>query len=158
MRIVTIGMFVGALALGHGFAEAAPPALAAPLTLAEVLRLVEERSPALRAAAARAEGAEGLREQAGAFPNPELALEAENFGGAGEAREFDAAETTLRLTQEVEIGKRGPRMLEARAASSIAALGAGAVRLDLRREAAVRFAELLAAEERALLAREGAET
>jgi cobalt-zinc-cadmium efflux system outer membrane protein len=152
MRIALVGMLAGMLIF------APLPAEAETLTLEDVLRLVEERSPSLRAADARAREADGLREQAGAFPNPELSFEAENFGGTGETREFDAAEKTLRLSEPIEIGKRSPRKKGAAAGAKIASFLRERTRLEIRREATVRFAEVLAAQERTTLAEEAAET
>ena len=37
--------------------------------------------------------------QASRLPNPELSVEVENFGGSGELRESDAAETTVMISQ-----------------------------------------------------------
>jgi cobalt-zinc-cadmium efflux system outer membrane protein len=37
-------------------------------------------------------------------PNPELGVEVENFNGAGDLRGFQGAESTLSLSQQVELG------------------------------------------------------
>jgi cobalt-zinc-cadmium efflux system outer membrane protein len=45
-------------------------------------------------------------------PNPELAVELENFAGTGELRGIDALETTLSLSQVIELGDKRSRRVE----------------------------------------------
>ena len=66
----------------------------------------------------RAREAEGL--QAGRLSNPELEVEIENFGGSGEADGFSASETTLALSQLIELG--GKRLKRQRIAGHQAEL------------------------------------
>jgi len=80
------------------------------LKLGEALSAALERNPELRAFSweVRARVANALQE--GLIPNPEIGLEVENFGGQGEARGFETPETTLQLSQLIELGgKRSKR-------------------------------------------------
>lgn len=84
------------------------------LTLEQAYALVLERNPQISAYKARIDAAEGNRVQEGLGPNPQAVLEAENFGGSGARKGFDAAEYTLSLEQQVEVaGKRSMRELVA---------------------------------------------
>jgi cobalt-zinc-cadmium efflux system outer membrane protein len=80
------------------------------LTLKDAIGRVHD-SPNLKAAAKGVEIQEGLSEQAGLLPNPDVAVEVENFGGEDELEDFDGAETTVALSQLIELGgKRGTRI------------------------------------------------
>ena len=46
--------------------------------------------------------AEARMLQAGALPNPELEIEVEEFGGSGETEGFDAATTSVILSQVID--------------------------------------------------------
>jgi hypothetical protein len=59
-------------------------------------------------AKAQADAAEARARQAGASPNPELSLDVENFAGTGVFQGFRSTETTLAVSQRIELGgKRG---------------------------------------------------
>ncbi len=82
----------------------------AVLTLHQALELALARSPDLSAAAHGVQAMEAEMRQAGAWPNPELAIDAEEFGGADERQGYNAAKTTVWLSQTVELGdQRGRR-------------------------------------------------
>ena len=94
----------GALFLATG------SALAAPVALADALAKGEIASPRLAEARARLEAAEARARQAGVGPNPEIGLVVENFGGSGPYRSFRSTETTLQISQRLELGgKRSAR-------------------------------------------------
>ncbi len=79
------------------------------LSLHDALQRIQT-SPANMAAVQSVEVKEGFVKQAGLFPNPELAVEVENFGGKDELKGLDGAEITVALSQRVEIGgKRSAR-------------------------------------------------
>ncbi|MCP5401306.1 MAG: TolC family protein [Novosphingobium sp.] len=129
-------------------------ALAEPVTLAQALTQGAEHSPRVAQAKAKAEAAQARARQAGASPNPELSVEVENFAGTGVFQGFRSMETTLALSQRLELGgKRGARVAVASAERDFASLSFRAAMADLAREIRVSHAELRAAEERALLAR-----
>lgn len=86
------------------------------LTLRRALELAVLHSPELAASSHGVWAAEGSARQAGAWPNPELELEAGEFGGAGARKGYGAAETSVRLSQSLDLGgKRGSRQRVARA-------------------------------------------
>lgn len=88
VRFLVVGATV-APAWSNGSARAAASASATAdpalptdrLTLDRALELVRERHPSVAAAEARVRAAEAEREQAGAWANPRLGLDAEGFGG-----------------------------------------------------------------------------
>ena len=90
------------------------------LTAEECLSRVAERSPDLQAGAYRVEAAASRVQQAARRPNPRLETEVENVAGTGDARGFQAAESTASLVQEVEWGdKRQSRVAAAEAEVSV---------------------------------------
>lgn len=141
------------------FGPPAPPAarrgpLPPRLNLAQAIEEALARSPLLAAAAGEVEAARGRQRQAGFRTNPEIGVEVENFAGSGPYRGADSIETTVSITQRLDLGGRRP----ARIALADAQLAAQMLRLDIARadlERAVRgrFAEALAARDRLGLAR-----
>jgi cobalt-zinc-cadmium efflux system outer membrane protein len=132
-------------------------ALAEPLTLADALARAQAQSPLVTAAEASVKAAEGRARQAGLMPNPEAALQSENFAGSGPYGRFGAAETTATLSQRMELGgKRRTRAAAANAEVEAARISLSIAKADLSQEVAVRYAEALASRDRLVLARETA--
>ena len=132
-----------------------PMALPGRLRLKDALALTLLNNPELAAHEYAVEGAEALTLQAGFLPNPELEVEVEDFWGDGEAKDFDAAETTVLLSQLIELGgKRGDRERVAGAEEQISRLDLTAARLNILAETTDRFIGLLAAQEKLLLSEE----
>lgn len=130
-------------------------ALAEPVTLAAALAQGAEQSPRVAAAKAKADAAEARARQAGASPNPELSLEVENFAGTGVFQGLRSTETTLALSQRIELGgKRSARVAVASSERDFAFLSFRAAEADLVRDIRIAHAELRAAEDRAVLARD----
>lgn len=128
---------------------------AEPIALPDALKKASESSPRISQAKAQAEAAEARARQAGVSPNPELGLEIENFGGSGPYRDFRSSETTLALSQRIELGgKRGARVAVAAAERDFALLAYKRAFADLERDVRIAHAELRAAEDRAVLARD----
>jgi cobalt-zinc-cadmium efflux system outer membrane protein len=116
------------------------------LTLDGALAFAVRHNPRLLKKASMARSWKARRRQAGLRANPEVEVEVENVGGAGEAKEFDAAETTLQLSQSLDLaGKRGKREQLASRAAAIAEWELEIARLDLIAEVGRRFVEVLAA-------------
>lgn len=114
------------------------------LTLRNALAAALLHNPELRAAAWEPRLAEANRLQAGLSPNPEVGLELENFAGSGALSGTDALETTLLLSQLIELGgKRDHRIRVADRAWSVSALDYEAERLDVVTETAARFVHVL---------------
>ncbi len=138
-----------ALAMSPGWTAAQP----AELTLAAALDAALRNHPDLRASAYEVGAAQARIVQAGLAPNPELSLELENFAGSGAARGTDALETTLSLSQVVELGgRRGLRQSAAQAEYDVAGVEQQARELDVLAEVTRRFIDVVAAQEHARLA------
>lgn len=139
----------GALIVSNG------AALAEPVSLAAALAQGAEQSPRVAVAKAKADAAEARARQAGASPNPELSLELENFAGSGAFQGLRSTETTLALSQRIELGgKRSARMAVASSERDFAFLSFRAAEADLERDIRIAHADLRAAEDRAVLAHE----
>lgn len=132
-------------------------ALAEPVSLAQALAQGAEQSPRVAQAKAQLEAAEARAYQAGVGPNPEIGLQVENFGGSGPYRSFRQTETTLAVSQRLELGgKRSARKAVAQAERDFTALAFIRARADLARDIRYAHAELRADEDRAVLARDHA--
>lgn len=143
---------VAPLAISIDYAQAAETA---PLQLQDAFDRAAAFDPGLRAAGAGVEAAEGGLRQARARPNPTLGIETENFGGKNDLRNFNGAETTFSVSQEVEFGgKRRARIRLAERALSGAELDRVLRGLDLFRDVQLAYFEALAAEENASIDRE----
>ena len=112
-------------------------------------------SPSAAEAEAMLEAAEARVRQARVRPNPTAALEAENAFGSGPFSGYDNAETTLSLTQDLELwGRRGARVEVARAEAGTASLRRDQAVVDAAGRLALAYAEAEAAERRFALAEE----
>ncbi len=133
------------------------PLWAGPVTLPDALRQGLESSPRVAQAKAKADAAEARARQAGVSPNPELSLEVENFAGSGAFQGLRSTETTLALSQRIELGgKRSARIEVARAERDFAFLTYKSAVADVERDIRLAHAYLRAAEDRAALARDNA--
>lgn len=125
------------------------------VSLPDALAQGAQNSPRIAQARALAEAAEARARQAGVSPNPEISLEIENFAGTGPYRDVRSAETTLALSQRLELGgKRSARIAVASAERDVAILAYKRAEADLARDIRIAYAELRAAEDRAVLARD----
>lgn len=139
------------------FAEPTPATMpgAANVTWPDVVAAVEGGNPELAALGVQPEIEAGNLCQAAAIPNPELEGEVSEFGGSGERRGFDVAETTVTLNQTLELGgKRAARTTVAQRALEEAKVIVVARRQELLGEARRRFVDLLQKQEFAALERE----
>ncbi len=128
---------------------------ASPLTLDRAHALALEHNPELFAFSAEIQARAGETLQAGLRPNPNLELEVENIAGSGEFSGTDAAETTLMLSQAIELGgKRDHRRRAAAAATELARGEQAIARAEVRARTTQRFVAVLAAQERLRLAKE----
>ncbi|MDX1764669.1 MAG: TolC family protein [bacterium] len=125
------------------------------VTLEQAVTLALSRHPELKAVSREVHALDAQARQAGLLPNPELEIETENFGGQGEFRDFDSAETTIQLRQLVELaGKRSKRkglaLLEQNLGEWDYAMKRAAVQAQVTRA----FVATLAAQERMALKKE----
>ena len=140
--------------IGAVWAQAAPK----PMTLAEALDLARTSSPIVAIGNAQVEAARGRQQQAGAGINPEASYTVENFSGSGVMSGIDNAESTIGLSQQIELGgKREARSATAGKQADAVAVRARISRADLDLAVRERFANLSAAEERLDLAQAAVE-
>lgn len=128
-------------------------AVPAVLALDQAIAWALEKSPLLAASRSRADAATASRSQAGALPNPELSIEAENIYGDYDGT--DDAEITYGLSQLVELpGKRGNRVRMAESEKTRIHYERDAAQLDLIRDVTIAYAELVTAQEELALLEE----
>ena len=128
-----------------------------PLTLRQALSLVVLRSPELVTSSYEIRSAEARRLQAGLPPNPEVELGVAEFGGTGSRRGFGASESSLTLSQLIELG--GKRQLRSNVADrdrDLANWSYEAKRLDVLLEATHAFIDVIAAQRMVALAEDAA--
>ncbi|MBN2375287.1 MAG: TolC family protein [Sedimentisphaerales bacterium] len=134
------------------------PSIAEPVgvvTLQQSLAYALLNNPELAVYAWEMRVAEAGEMQASLLPNPEIEVEVEEFGGTGERRGFQAAGTTLQLSQLIELGnKRSRRMLIASLQSRLVGWDYEAKRLEVFGEVANAFVDVLAAQRQLGLADE----
>ena len=118
------------------------------LSLQDVLKRIST-SPTLQAAAKNIEIHDGLAEQANLLPNPDIAIDVENFAGEDALKGLDSAETTIAVSQLLELGgKRTARKGIANHEKSLAEWDFQIQSQNLRLETMKAFYALLAVQER----------
>ena len=126
-------------------AERAPRSI----SLAQALQRVLAANPRLTAAERDIGIASGLKVQSGALPNPELSFELDNALGSGPYKGLRSAETTLQLSQLVELGgKREARLAAGEAGIGTAVWQRRATRLEVLSETAIAFIAVVSAQRR----------
>lgn len=154
---MTLRFLGGLLWLACAGAPASALAQSPPseLTLSQALQLALGHNPELAATAAEVQIKTGDSRQAGQRPNPELALELENFAGQGEFKGTDGAEATLQLSQLLELGgKRDRRLQLAASEQAIAEQELTLKRQELTAATRKAFVQLLTAQQGLALAEE----
>ncbi len=138
-----------ASAMRRNTTQALPAREAAPrinqLTMRAAMQRAVRYSPVLRAVAEEKRARRAETYQAGRRPNPELTTEIENFAGSGDFEGFKSAETTISLTQVIELGRK--RMKRIRAASldeDLANWDYEAARLTIASQTQQAFVDVLA--------------
>ena len=132
-----------------------PPVHSLPtgtITLRDAVAYALIHNPDLKAFSFEVRAAEARVLQAGLLPNPEIAVEIEEFGGGGARSGFDSAETTIQLGQLIELGgKRDKRIRLASLDEEQVRWDYESVRLDVMLEVTQAFVGVLAAQERVAL-------
>jgi len=119
------------------------------LTMRDALARALAANPRLTAAERDVGIATGLRVQAGAVPNPNLSFELDNALGSGPYKGLQSAETTLQLSQLVELGgKREARLAAGEAGIGTAVWQRRATRLEVMSETAAAFITVVSAQRR----------
>ena len=125
------------------------------ITLPEALSLALLYNPELKAYSYQVRAAQAARLQASLAPNPDLIVEVDEFGGTGDLRRFEGAETTIALSQLIETaGKKEKRTDLAAQEKQVAAWEYESKRLDVFTEVAKAYAEVLSAQRRLQLNKE----
>ena len=125
------------------------------LTLKRALALTLMNNPELKVFSLETRAAQARQLQAGLWPNPELEIEVEEAGGTGDRSGFDAAETTILLSQLIELGdKSQKRKKVASFEKQLAGLDYQNKRLEIFSEAAKAFIAVLKAQEKLQLSSE----
>lgn len=125
------------------------------LTLRGARSLALMKNPELAAYSWEMRSREASTLQSGLIPNPELELEVENIGGSGPFGGLDVAETTIQLSQLIELGgKRSKRLELAALEEDLAGWDYESKRLDILTETTIAFVNVLAAQERLRLSEE----
>lgn len=135
--------FASAGVLAQPVGVAAAPV---PITLAAAVQWALDSHPDLSAARREIEATEGARTQAGAYQNPSLSVELEDFRQGNRT-------TTVMLSQPFELGgKRAARMAAAERATELARTQLDVKRAELRASVTAAFFGSLVAQERVRLA------
>ena len=151
IRAVLFVMVVAGVASGL-FAQSEPDGA---MTLDRAVARALESNPALEAAASGVSAAESRIGQAGLWPNPDLELEVENFGGGNDLRGFESAETTILISQTLPLGGApGRRRAVAESDHALAGRDLEALRLDVIAGTTSAFYAVTAAQQRLELAGE----
>jgi cobalt-zinc-cadmium efflux system outer membrane protein len=128
------------------------------LALNQALALALMNNPELKAFSLQIRISEARQLQASLWPNPALEVEVEDVGGTGQRSGFDAAETTIQLSQLIELAdKRTKRTRLASLEKELAGSDYEAKRLDVFTEVTKAFIEVLAAQHRLELTEEHVE-
>ncbi len=120
----------------------------AAVSLHEAIKAALESSPYYASAIDRSDAMKAATSKAGVLPNPEIAVDLENFAGSGPYSGTKSAELTYGVSQLVELpGKRSGRVNAARGEEQKSLYERDAARLDLIRDVVSAYATLVAAEE-----------
>jgi cobalt-zinc-cadmium efflux system outer membrane protein len=123
------------------------------LTLRTALGIALARSSDLQSFSWEIRARDARALQAERLPNPQLHTEIENVGGSGNRQGFEDTETTVRLSQLIELGgKRGKRQRLAELGTALATWDYEAKRLHVLSEMSKAFVQVLTAQERVGLA------
>lgn len=145
-------------AISAAIAVVAPAASRADdlrLTLEDARQRALSDSPSLRTAEAALAAARGRSTQSSLGPNPELRVDLESFDGSGPYRGLNSSETTVGVSQTLELGgKRRTRMAAAKAEALAVEIKLAIAKADLLQEVSNRYIDAWGAQEKARLARE----
>jgi cobalt-zinc-cadmium efflux system outer membrane protein len=117
------------------------------ITLEQVVSRVLIHNPELQVFSLEQRAREATILQSGLIPNPRLAVEVENLAGAGNFNGFDQSETTIRLSQLVELGGKRVARIEASSRSrDLSRWDYETKRIDVLTQTSKAFTDLLRAQ------------
>ncbi|MBB3955683.1 TolC family protein [Novosphingobium sediminicola] len=128
-------------------AEIAPP-------YRELLRRSVERAPVLLEQEANLRAARSDARQARAWANPAVGVEFENIGGNSVNNSPSTPQTTLAITQPLELAQRGPRIAAGDAELRAAQARGAQVQVDYAAQLAIAYAQAEAMQQRLQLAQD----
>ncbi len=122
---------------------------AGKLTLRQALSLTLMKNPELAAFSWEVRANEAMALQSGLLLNPEINVETENFGGSGDFNRFDLSETTIQLSQVIELARKpSKRRKVAELERDLAGWDYETKRLDVFTDVTKTFIDVLTAQER----------
>ena len=125
------------------------------ITLEQVVARVLLQNPELKVFSLEQRAREAMILQSGLFPNPSLEIEVENFAGSGQFNGFDSSETTIRLSQLVELGgKRAARIQASSRSRDLSNWDYETKRIDVLTQTSKAFTDLLKAQKLVALNKE----
>lgn len=125
------------------------------LSLRQAIALTLKHNPELASYAWNAREKEIKQIEAGLLPNPQLGIEVENFAGSGDVSGIKSSETTIALSQLIELGdKRLKRQKIAANDYSLARWDYEIKRIDLLAETARAFIAVLGKQEMLAITKE----
>lgn len=131
------------------------PAASTGFTLKQAIAKALIQSPRLKAFGSGVAAAKGAQSQAGAWANPQIGVQAENVSGSGSYKGFNSAEVNYGVTQQFLIGgKLSAQKDIAGKDVEIASFDEQSAALDIIRDVATAFADVVSAEENVRLATE----
>lgn len=125
------------------------------ITLRQALALALVKNPELAAFAWEVRAREAGVLEAGLIPNPEVGILVEDIGGSEEFRGVRQAQTTIQLSQLIELGgKRSARIRVASLTGDLAGWDYETKRIEVLTNVSKAFIEVLSAQERLALTEE----
>ncbi len=117
------------------------------ITLEQVVARVLIQSPELKVFSLEQRARESMILQSGLFPNPRLEIEVENFAGSRKFNGFDSSETTIRLSQLIELGgKRAARIQASSSSRDLSKWDYETKRIDVLTQTSKAYTDLLKAQ------------
>lgn len=153
-QLCRVAVLLTGTALSLPIGAAAP----APLSLRDAVTAALAHNPDLGSFEFEFRAADAVRAQAALRPAPSLDVTVENFAGTGEAQGLKSSETTVALSQIIELGgKRDSRVAVAGAARDALTTARQAAQLDVLAEVTRRFIAVAALQEQVRLNQRAAE-
>lgn len=124
------------------------------LSLDQAIQRTLEQHPQLRSFAHRREAYQGLIDQAGVGERPDVGLMLEDFGGTGDHRGFDSAQSTLSISWVTQGARIEHRIESVQVAATQVDIQQEIKALDLAAQTARLFIQALVEEQRLALAQQ----